>query len=80
MGFPVVNLGAFDIAPLSEEEVASRAPYFTVPAVKMAFIQGAYINPAAPEWGRFPMLPPYAAAVTPWGTAVPMRLESLGAR
>lgn len=61
MKYPVLNLrklGQFDFIPLTEEEVAERKPYASVPWTTLAFgVTGPYFNPSRPEWGRFPVMP-----------------------
>jgi hypothetical protein len=53
-----LRMAQFDAAPLSEGEVASRQPYAMVDPLSLAYTTGAYIRPGAPEFGRFPVMPP----------------------
>lgn len=53
-----LRMGQFDAAPLSEAEVASKQPYAMVDPLSLAYTTGAYIRAGAPEWGRFPVMPP----------------------
>jgi hypothetical protein len=53
-----LRMGQFEAVPMSEGEVAAGQPYAMVNPLALAYTTGAYIRAGAPEWGRFPVMPP----------------------
>lgn len=58
LGQVPLRMGQFEAAPMTEEEVASHQGYAMVNPLALAYTTGAYIRAGAPEWGRFPVMPP----------------------
>lgn len=51
MGQVPLRMGQFEAAPVEDG-------YAMVDPLALAYTSGAYIRPGAPEWGRFPVMPP----------------------
>jgi hypothetical protein len=48
----------YNFGPMNEEELLSQAGYAMVNPLALSYTTGAYIQPGAPQYGRFPTMPP----------------------